>query len=55
MIIDIDFSLAFGTIKRKNSIEILESFLREDEIHITRIIFSNNIKKNEKWFINSRH
>ena len=34
-------TLAFDTIKRTKLIEILESFLREDEIRIIRILLSN--------------
>ena len=41
MIIGIDVSSFFKTIKRTKLIEILESFLLEDEIRIIRIILSN--------------
>ena len=34
-------TLAFATIKRTKLVEILESFLREDEILIIRILLSN--------------
>ena len=35
---------AFDTMKRTKLIEILESFLREDEIRIIRILLINNIR-----------
>ena len=41
MITGTDMTLAFDTIKRIKLIEILESFLREDEISIIRIHLSN--------------
>ena len=41
MIIGIDVTSAFDTIKRTKLIDILESFLREDEISIIRILLSN--------------
>ena len=41
MIIAIDMFSAFETIKRIKLIEILESFLQEDEIRIIRVILSN--------------
>ena len=41
MITGIDMTSVFYTIKRTNLIEILESFLREDEIRIIRILLSN--------------
>ena len=41
MIIAIDMFSAFETIKRIKLIEILESFLPEDEIRIIRVILSN--------------
>ena len=34
---------AFGTIKRTKLMEILESFLGQDEVHFIRILFSNTI------------
>ena len=36
----IDMTLAFDTIKRTKLIEILESFLREDEVRIIRILLT---------------
>ena len=41
MITDIDMTSAFDTFKRAKLTEILESFLREDEIHLIRIFLSN--------------
>ena len=41
MITGIDMTSAYDTIKRTKLIEILESFLREDEIPIIRILLSN--------------
>ena len=41
MITGIDMMSTFDTINRTNSIEILETFLRKDEIHIIRILHSN--------------
>ena len=41
MITGIDTTSPLGTIKRTKLIEIQESFLREDEISVFRILFSN--------------
>ena len=41
MITGIDMTSAYDTIQRTKLIEILESFLREDEIRIIRVLLSN--------------
>ena len=51
MIAGIDMTSVFDTIKRMKLIETLESFLREDELRIIRILLSNttlDIKSSSK-------